>query len=141
MKKLLSFLTAIAIVLSSSVFAYAEEYDSYVPDEPIIEEYSYTNSISSGLAISNKIAYCSSSVVGYYGTTTKIIVTQTLQKKAGASWTGTSTWTKTFNSWYANYDNTKSSLIGGTYRLKTVAKVYKGSNYETITVYSYERTC
>lgn len=141
MKKLLSLVTAITMLFSTGILANAEEYDSFIDEGPIIEEYSYTHTISSGLAISNKTAYCSSSVVGYYGTTTKIIVTQTLQKKAGASWTGTSTWTKTFNSWYANYDNTKSSLIGGTYRLKTVAKVYKGSNYETITVYSYERTC
>ena len=36
---------------------------------------------------------------------------------------------------------TKSGLSSGTYRLKTVAKVYSGNNYETITVYSYTASC
>ena len=40
------------------------------------------------------------------------------------------------SSWYAIYSNSKESLSSGTYRVKTVAKVYNGSAYETITIYS-----
>ena len=139
-KKIMSILSAIVLFAVIGIPTYAEEVDPFI-DEVITEEYLYTASIGSGLSISNKKATCSSSVLGYDGTATKIVVTQTLQKKAGASWTGTSTWTKTYNTWYCKYTNYKSSLIGGTYRLKTVAKVYSGSNYETITAYSFERTC
>ena len=141
MKKLLSAICAITMLFSSGVMTSAEEYDSIIDDGPVIEEFSYTNSVFSGLYISNKTATCSSSVEGYYGIATKIEVTQTLQRLSGSSWTGTSYWTNTYYSWYCNFDNTKSSLFSGTYRVKTVAKVYSGSSYETITAYSYECGC
>ena len=35
----------------------------------------------------------------------------------------------------------KESLSSGTYRVKTVAKVYNGSAYETITIYSKTASC
>ena len=50
-------------------------------------------------------------------------------------------WSKTFNSWYAMYSTSKSSLSSGTYRLKTVARVYSGNSYETITIYSSSASC
>lgn len=37
--------------------------------------------------------------------------------------------------------NSKGSLESGTYRIKTIATVYKDSAYETITAYSTEVTC
>ncbi|WP_410068679.1 hypothetical protein [Ruminococcus sp.] len=93
------------------------------------------------MSISNKTATCKSTVRGISGTTTKIVITQTLQKKNGSSWNKYSSWTKTFNSWYAIYSNSKESLSSGTYRVKTVAKVYNGSAYETITIYSKTVSC
>ena len=141
MKKLLMIVLTLAITVFSGMAVSAEELDPFVPDEPIIEEYSYTNSAYSSLYFSGKTAYCSSSVYGYSGTTTKIVVNQYLQKKSGSSWSNVWSWHYTFNSWYCNYDNSRSSLASGTYRVKTVAKVYSGSNYETVTTYSYEVSC
>lgn len=100
--------------------------------------YLYTNQAYSNLSISGGVASCKSTVYGISGTTTKIVVTQTLQKKSGNSWIEVTNWSKTFNSWYCSYPNSYSPISSGTYRVKTVAKVYKGTSYETITVYSTE---
>ena len=97
--------------------------------------------ISGTLSISNKAATCKSTVRGISGTTTKIVITQTLQKKNGSSWNKYSSWTKTFNSWYAIYSNSKESLSSGTYRVKTTADVYSGSKYETVTAFSKTASC
>lgn len=141
MKKLLIIVLSLAITVFTGISVSAEEFDTFVPAEPIIEEYSYTNSASSGLYFSGKTAYCSSSVYGYSGTTTKIIVSQYLQKKNGSSWDNVWSWHYTFIKWYCDYDNSRSSLASGTYRVKTVAKVYSGSSYETVTTYSSEVSC
>lgn len=140
-KKFVLLISAMILVGYAGIPASAEDVDSFVDDGVIIEEYLYTQSISSGLYFTGNTATCSSSVVGYYGSTTKIEVTQTLQRLSGSSWTGTSYWTNTYYSWYCNFDNTKQNVYTGTYRVKTVAKVYSGSSYETITAYSYECGC
>ena len=100
--------------------------------------YLYTNQAYSNLSISGGVASCKSTVYGISGTTTKIVVTQTLQVKDGMSWRRITDWSETFNSWYCSYPNSYSPIGSGTYRVKTVAKVYKGTSYETITVYSTE---
>jgi len=100
--------------------------------------YLYTNQAYSNLSISGGVASCKSTVYGISGTTTKIVVTQTLQVKDGMSWRRITDWSETFNSWYCSYPNSYSPIGSGTYRVKTVAKVYKGTSYETVTVYSAE---
>ncbi|MFR5120533.1 MAG: hypothetical protein ACLTD2_11120 [Ruminococcus sp.] len=50
-------------------------------DDDISVCYLYTDKISGTLSISNKAATCKSTVRGISGTTTKIVITQTLQKK------------------------------------------------------------
>jgi len=96
------------------------------------------DSVNCNLTISGGVASCKSTVYGISGTTTKIVVTQTLQVKDGMSWRKITDWSKTFNSWYCSYPNSFSPIGSGTYRVKTVAKVYKGTSYETVTVYSAE---
>ena len=141
MKKLIMILMSATLFLFNGISAFALDLDDFVTDEPIIEEYVYTRSANSSLYFSGKTAYCSSSVYGYSGTTTKIVVNQYLQKKSGSSWSNVWSWHYTFNTWYCNYDNSRSSLASGTYRVKTVAKVYSGSNYETVTTYSGMVSC
>ena len=97
--------------------------------------------VTSSLSISGKKASCVSIVHGFSGLATKVVITQTLQKQNGSTWTYVSSWNKTFNTWLGSLSNSKSSLSSGTYRLKTVAKVYSGNNYETITVYSSTASC
>lgn len=97
--------------------------------------YLYTRSCSSSLSISGSTATCNSSLRGYYGLTTKIEVTQTLQVRDGNQWRQSKTWTATYYSHNCDFENTKTLYSGNTYRVKSEFKVYAGSSYET--VYSY----
>lgn len=136
-KKLASFLCA--IVFSTS-FAVGNIASAAVipPDAPA---YSYTYDCSSELSISGTTATCKSSVIGYYDKTTKIVITQTLQKKnSSGNWDDVCSWNDTIYSFKGSLTNTKYSLSSGTYRLKTVATVYAGTANETITKYSNEKT-
>ncbi len=100
--------------------------------------YLYTNQAYSNLTIYKGVASCKSTIYGISGVTTKIEVTQTLQVKDGLSWRRVTEWSETFNSWYCSYPNSYSPIGSGTYRVKTVVKVYKGTAYETIYTYSKE---
>lgn len=141
MKKIISAIIAIVTVFNFGISAYAEpETQTYV-DNGISVCYLYTNKVESALSISSKTATCKSTIRGISGTTTKIVVTQTLQKENGSSWDNVTSWSKTYNSWYAIYKNTKSFLSSGTYRVKTVAKVYSGISYEIVTAYSRAVSC
>lgn len=136
-KKVASLLCA--VVLSTS-FAVGNVASAAVilPDAPA---YSYTSECSSTLSISGTTATCKSSVTGYYNETTKIVITQTLQKKnSSGDWDDVCSWNGTIYSFQGSLTNTKSSLSSGTYRLKTVATVYAGTANETITKYSKEKT-
>ncbi|MCM1316426.1 MAG: hypothetical protein NC235_15445 [Clostridiales bacterium] len=124
-----------AIVLSTSfIVGNAASAAVILPDSPA---YSYASNCSSNLSISGTTATCKSSVIGYYDKTTKIVITQTLQKKnSSGNWDDVCSWNDTIYSFKGSLTNTKSSLSSGTYRLKTVATVYAGTEHETITKYS-----
>ena len=141
MRRIIAILLSFAMTLGMCITAYANPEEELPVDIEIIDEYQYTNAISSDLSISSNTATCKSVVRGDSSLVTKIVVTQTLQKKSGSTWTYVTSWSKTFNTWYAVYTTSKSSLSSGTYRLKTVAKVYSGNSYETITVYSRTASC
>ena len=98
--------------------------------------YLYTYKCSTNLSISSLNASCTSRLDGYYGTTTKIEVTQTLQVKNGAQWRKCDSWDATYYSYYCAFTNSRSVYSGNQYRVKSEFKVYSGSNYETITDYS-----
>lgn len=132
-KKVASLLCA--VVLSTS-FAVGNVASAAVilTDSPA---YSYTHECSSDLSISGTTATCYSSVTGYYNETTKIVIVQTLQKKnSSGNWYDVCSWNSTIYNYRGSLTNTKSSLSSGTYRLKTVATVYAGTENETITKYS-----
>ena len=63
---------------------------------------------------------------------TKIEATQYLEKKVLLWWSEVDSWNKTVNSNSLNMSNTKYNVGSGTYRLRTVFKVYSGSNSEEI---------
>ena len=102
--------------------------------------YLYTYDCGSYLSISSLNATCTSDLNGYIGTTTKIEVTQTLQVKDGNHWRTSQSWTATYNSYTCDFVNTRTVYSGNTYRVKSEFKVYSGSSYETITVYSSTKT-
>ena len=140
MKKLLVIFLAVVTLLSCSANALALGETENINDE-IDLCYLYTNGVTSLISIKSKKATCTSKVIGLSGITTKIVITQRLQKKNGDSWSNVKSWTKTYNQASAVYVNKKGSLASGTYRTRTIAKVYKGSAYETIKVNSSTTTC
>lgn len=141
MKKFFTFFIALTMVCSCCLSVFADpETDVYIEPE-IIDEYQYTYNINSYLSISSNKATCESVVTGYSNLATRVEITQTLQKKSGSSWNFYTSWVKNYYTWYGMLQTTKSGLSSGTYRLKTVAKVYSGNSYETITIYSNTKTC
>lgn len=123
------FLIVMLLLILQSVNFYASEDDTR--DDDVILRYEYVSYINSTLKIISKTATCKSIITGRSGVT-KIIVTQKLQKKVSGEWTNVKTWSKTANTSATSFTNSKSSLSSGTYRTRTVAKVYKNSNYETV---------
>lgn len=141
MKKIVSLIISLALMSFMSLNVFAASEAPKIDDPGITPNYLYTSSITSTLGISGKTASCKSVIYGFSSSATKIEVTQLLQKKSGSIWETQASWKTTYNTWYCCFTNSKSSLPGGTYRLKTIAKVYKGSNYETVTAYSKEVGC
>lgn len=137
MKKLLSLALILVISLSASIISVSAETTN--DDYGIMPYYAYTTTLNSDLSISSKTATCKSVIVGSPGVT-KIVVTQKLQKKVSGEWTNVKTWTKTYTTATASFTNTKSSLSAGTYRTRTVAKIYNGSAYETVSGNSTSKT-
>lgn len=134
MKKVLSILVATAMMFCFCVCTYADDTDTNYNDQ-ISPQYSYTERISSTISKSGTTLTCRSTVSGFSGTT-KITITQELQKKNGTSWPSINGRGTTVFSSHANFVQPYSNVDKGTYRVKTIAKVYKGSNYETVTAYS-----
>ncbi len=137
-RKIIATLSAFVMV-TSLISATTTSYAAVIP--PDSPSYSYTNDCNVSLSISNQKATCESTLTGYYNETTKIVITQTLQKKnSNNTWDDICSWSTTIYNFRGSLTSTKSSLSSGTYRLKTVFKVYAGSNYETITAYSNSKT-
>lgn len=142
MKKFLSILVAGLMALSMGICSYAEPEEDVNYDDIIDAEYLYAESASSSLSISSsKKATCKSVVKDDDGEVTKIVLTQVLQKKDGSNWVTYAGWGGTFNQSSVTSVRTREPVSSGSYRFKTIAKVYKGTKYETITTYSKAVSC
>lgn len=135
MKKLITLFLVLALLSISLVNVYAAAKIPSFDDNKISPCYLYTSNLKSELSISSKSGICKSTITVKSGTT-KIVVSQKLQKKVDGAWETVTKWSKTFTTISAVYTNSKSSLSAGTYRTRTVAKVYKGSDYEKISTNS-----
>ena len=144
-KKILSLMLSIVLIFSFSLVASA---DSPVMTPGLLEQnnsdvmpcFEYTNTTYASLSISSSgTATCTTSLNGYTGTTTKIVIKMTLQKKTLLWWSAQETWTTTINDSFGSLVKT-ASVGGGTYRVKVEFTVYSGSNSEEITTYSQEKT-
>lgn len=107
--------------------------------DTIVEEYSYTVSVSSVLGLSGSTANCYSTVDGK-STCTKIVATQRLQKKTLWWWSDVATWSKTVNGKNLTMTNTKTVSDSGTYRVRVEATVYSDSKSENVYANSVEKT-
>lgn len=125
-KKILALVMCFVLMCGMGVVASAETTENQVQPR-----YSYTNIISATLANSGGKALCVGDVEGYSGTTTKIVLTMTLQKKGLLWWSKAQEWTTTANTYYATLSKTVA-VESGKYRLKVEATVYSGSNSEEV---------
>lgn len=125
-KKILALVMCLVLMCSTGLIASAETVDSQVQPR-----YSYTHGISATLTDSSGKALCVGNVLGYNGTTTKIVLTMTLQKKTLLWWSKVEEWTVTANSYTTGISKT-ATVDSGTHRVKVEAKVYAGSDYETV---------
>lgn len=137
-KKFIAVFTAALAVGASGMAVSANEVD-YAIDDEIILYYENAQSVCSELTINSKKASCQSIVKGKTEVT-KIYVEQILQKKSGSDWIDHAIWYRTEYSTSLDFNNTSATLNSGTYRVKTVAKVYKGNSYEDVIKYSIEKS-
>lgn len=139
MKKIISCLVALLMCCSIGGISLSA---AVIPDSSIASPYySYTNRIVTSFGVYEGEASCVTTIYGISGTTTKIVVTQILEKKNGKSWDEVKKWSGiTYNNWYCNCTNSYTVTESGTYRLRTEAKVYCGTKYENVDITSTEQT-
>lgn len=134
MKKILSFFIAVIIATIFPLYSFAK-----TPENEI--KTLYTALFSSTLLTTGNTATCKSSLTGYKGETTQIVIGQYLQKKnSSGNWTTVKSASTTINYYKGSFTKTYSGLSSGTYRLKSSFVVYAGSNFETLMMYSNEKT-
>lgn len=138
MKKILSCLAALLICCSFGSITLSA---ASIPNDNVASPcYVYTDQITTVFGISDGEASCTTTIYGIPGTTTKIVVTQYLEKKNGNLWDEVTHWTDTFENWWCNFTNPYTITESGTYRLRSEAKVYSGTKYENVDITSKEKT-
>lgn len=138
MKKIISCL--VAILMCCSVGGVSLSAANIPNDNAVSPCYVYTDQITTVFGIYEGEASCTTTIYGIPVTTTKIEVTQYLEKKNGNSWDEVTHWTETYYSWWCNFANSYTITESGTYRLRSVAKVYSGTKYENVDITSKEKT-
>ncbi len=141
MKKLVSIVFSVILLISIITPAYAEELDTPVED-PIIEEYQGIRQITSDISISGSSATCHGVVVGK--SSYSYSMTVYLQKLNGSTWSNIISWSATGSgNLGVSLTKTKSSLASGTYRCKVCVSVYDSNNefVESATVCSRSSSC
>ena len=142
MKKLIAASVAALLMTVSSVNTVLIPANAAVVEDNLVAPcYSYTESVTSSISISGTTATMTSRVSGG-SSVTKVYITQYLQKKSGSSWSQVGAGhTGVYYSTDATMQNKVTSLSSGTYRVKTVFKVFSGTSYETVTDYSSTTSC
>ena len=145
LKKLVSVLLSVVLLFALSTTSYAQGFNVNMPDDfsqlgsDVMPCFEYTNTTYTSLSISNSgVATCSTSLNGYSGTTTKIVIKMTLQSDSWLWWSTEKEWTTTINNWYGSFVKS-TNVDSGTYRVKVEYTVYSGSKSEEITTYSQEK--
>ena len=138
MKKIISCLAALLMCFSIGGIT---TLAAVIPDGGIASPcYTYTDCLTTSFGVYDGEASCATTIYGIPGTTTKIVVTQILEKKNGKSWDEVKKWSDiTYNNWWCNCTNSYTVTESGTYRLRTEAKVYCGSKSEDVDITSTEQ--
>lgn len=127
-KKFFSVIMGLILLLSCNLTCFALS----TKETDIQPYYTYTNLVSTTLSISNGTAICKAKLTGKTGTTTKVKITMTLEKKVLFWWSEKETWTQTFNNYNGTLSKTYSGADSGTYRITAEYIAYGSSGSETI---------
>jgi len=132
-KRILCVMLTVALLCSLTGHTYAA-----IAEPGIQPLYQYAADAYATLQINGTTATGTAVLDGFAGTTTKVNVVMTLQKK-GLWWSNASdSFNYTTYGHDANLELNYDSLSSGTYRIKDVFTVYSGTASETITAYSPE---
>lgn len=120
----------LTLLVPCVAFANAE-LDTSV-DEVVVDEYSYTSTVSTTLTISNAgVAKPRAVITGIPGTTTKLSATMNLQRYSNGSWQTIQSWSDSSTSNSLTISKSKT-IAHGRYRMHTVFKAYRKSKSERI---------
>lgn len=120
----------LTLLLPCVAFANAE-LDTSV-DEVVVDEYSYTSTVSTTLTISNAgVAKPRAVITGIPGTTTKLSATMNLQRYSNGSWQTIQSWSDSSTSNSLTISKSKT-IAHGRYRTHTVFIAYRKSKSERI---------
>ena len=133
-KRIISLFLAVLLLMSCSAFTVSATDESRVASTNPPMRFSYINDTLTGLRISTSgVASCVADLSGYSGTTTRIDIEMTLQKRTLLLfWTDEQTWTQTFYNYYGTLAQTKS-VSSGTYRVVANYTAYSGTKTEKTT--------
>ncbi len=123
-------LVVVTILLSTSLGAWAEGFDTPEPD-PIIPRFTTISTCEANLSISGITANCYATLRSLYST--NLSITMVLQKNTSSGYKDVKTWTTTGYGTYIDISKSKTINILSTYRLKVT---FVAGN-ESFTTYAY----
>lgn len=141
-RKLISLAMAVVLMLTVNVSAFAAQKAGQAlgkgstqsaTDSPIHLMYTNTDSIWVDLSFNGTRANCAAIVDGNPGTT-KIVVTALLKRVNSNGTTTVKSWTKTAYAESLYFEQNYYVTSGHDYDFELIAKVYKGSSVETVSL-------
>ena len=123
---------AFNVLLSTPIFANEHEASLEIQNE---ERYTHVDKASSNLKISGGVATLTASMTANPGVS-KTLITSRLQKKVNGSWETVQAWTETSSTASCRLNKTRTVSRGSSYRIFSTVKAYKGTDSESIAIYS-----
>ena len=143
MKKTVAAICLSAVVLTSApAVSLAETAVEQINQQEngIAPHMTYISEARCALSISGTTATVDCWVKGDVFDATKTKVIAELQVKNGSNWIPTGIWTDTQDGFKAHVNETKSVVIGHTYRVKATVTAWEGDQSETQIIFTDERT-
>lgn len=135
---------ALCLSLCLSAGMVAPAHAAQLPPTPGYQEITpyalYIRNSNCNLIINGKTATVSSMVSGQPGVVDRCKVVVSLQEKVGSTWRTVATWTDDQDALRASVSETETVTSGRTYRAKAVVTVWSGSQSESKTIITIEKT-
>lgn len=130
----------LALCVCALVAAPMQTLALQLPEEVVSPCYVLIETAKANLSISDGTAEITASVTGMVDSVDKAEIEAELQVKDGTRWRYCGDWSVSKNSYRASLSESRDVVAGNTYRVKAVVTVWSGSQSETQTIYSSQRT-